>query len=305
MSVGKVVAKGITQVAKHPKTRQVAAKAAMAVVGAGATALGKVGADRLVRRFDSPRDEAGTDRSVVLVTGVSGVGKTVLADHVQGALQGYRPPPRESQREELRLLGPLELRVVTGHTGVERERSLVDWFHQNSVVGVVHVVANGFATSASGADRSAAESLDELREQQMEAELRELQQVIVHLRSSVLARGAGPRWMIVAIAKVDLYPDELDAVLASHTPGGTSRLAVELDDLVDQVGKGSFRWESVPVCSWLGGYDYCGIQVSSRMASQERDQYLEALRARVLHLAGVDPTAGDGSESGSGGAGAG
>ena len=87
----------------------------------------------------------------VAVTGMTGAGKSELVDHLSG---GPRPGGvheagsavmEKRVRRDRRLRG-FRFRVVPGENAATRLGALDEVFHDNPVDGVLHVVANGYAT---------------------------------------------------------------------------------------------------------------------------------------------------------------
>lgn len=231
---------------------------------------------------------------LVVVTGAAGSGKTVLAQHLQRArLRSYTPSASRSEQEE-HIDQPLwrgrgvRFRVVPGHgEGGVRYASLARLLHTEPVVGVVHVVANGFRSRREdGAEpATAALSLDELVAQHRAEEQAELEETLTHLKMAIAAHRR-PRWMVLALAKSDLYVPELPDLRVTHAPGGTSDVARSIDALRAFVGTGGLRWEALPVATWLEDYTWGDEVRPTGMDAAQRDELLRAFRERISALVG-------------------
>jgi hypothetical protein len=254
---------------------RLAAEAGREVVGAVTEARGK--------RFP-----------LVVVTGAAGSGKTVLAQHLQRVrMRSYTPAAARSEQEE-HIDQPLwrgrgvRFRVVPGHgEGGVRYASLARLLHTEPVVGVVHVVANGFRSRREdGAEpATAAPSLEELIAQHRVQEQAELDETLTHLKMAIAAHHR-PRWFVLAQAKADLYAADLPALRVAQAPGGTSAVARSIDALREFVGTGGLRWESLPVATWLEDYTWGDEVRPTALTPAERDELLRVFRERISALVG-------------------
>lgn len=265
-----------------------------AVIGAAA-GLARLAAETGREALGAVTEARGKRFPLVVVTGAAGSGKTVLAQHLQRSrIRGsYAPSASRSEQEE-HIDQPLwrgrgvRFRVVPGHgEGGVRYASLARLLHTEPVVGVVHVVANGFRSRREdGAEpATAALSLDELLAQHRAQEQTELDETLTHLKMAIAAHHR-PRWFVLAQAKSDLYADELPDLRVSHGPGGTSEVARSIDALREFVGTGGLRWESVPVATWLEDYSWGDEVRPTAMTPRERDELLRVFRERISALVG-------------------
>jgi GTPase SAR1 family protein len=223
-------------------------------------------------------------RGKLAFTGMAGVGKTVLLDHLAGTAfrQGYRPPGKSEAPETGKLVVParqIALTVVPGQDSSPRHEALDALFlGKTPMTGVVHVVANGLATVR---DRDAETKLivdghDTVRKfqtLQRKAELLDLDETCRILRQA-LRKHRKPFWMVVAVAKVDLYQADIDQAEAIYSPTATGEFAARLHDLAGQVGTDNFRWAAYPVCSWPEDFAWNGKTLRSTLKTPERDHYL-------------------------------
>ena len=263
------------------------------MIGAAA-GLAKLAADAGREAVSAVTEARGKRFPLVVVTGVAGSGKTVLAQHLQRArLRGYTPSAARSEQEE-HIDQPLwrgrgvRFRVVPGHgEGGVRYASLARLLHTEPVVGVVHVVANGFRSRREdGAEpATAALSLDELVAHHRAEEQAELEETLTHLKMAIAAHRR-PRWLVLALAKSDLYAADLPQLRATHGPGGAAPAARSIDALRTFVGTGSLRWEALPVATWLEDYHWHDEVRPSRLGPVERDELLRGFRERVSALVG-------------------
>lgn len=264
-----------------------------AVIGAAA-GLARLAAETGREALGAVTEARGRRFPLVVVTGAAGSGKTVLAQHLQRSrMRSYTPSAARSEQEE-HIDQPLwrgrgvRFRVVPGHgEGGVRYASLARLLHTEPVVGVVHVVANGFRSRREdGAEpATAALSLDELLAQHRAQEQAELDETLTHLKMAIAAHRR-PRWFVLATAKSDLYPAELPAMRTTHGPGGSSDAARSIDALREFVGTGGLRWESLPVATWLEDYTWGDEVRPTALTPAERDEMLRVFRERISALVG-------------------
>jgi hypothetical protein len=259
-----------------------------------AAGLAKLAAEAGRDALGAVTEARGKRFPLVVVTGAAGSGKTVLAQHLQRSrLRSYTPSAARSEQEE-HIDQPLwrgrgvRFRVVPGHgEGGVRYASLARLLHTEPVVGVVHVVANGFRSRREdGAEpATAALSLDDLLAQQRLQEQAELEETLTHLKMAISAHRR-PRWLVLALAKSDLYAPELPALRETHGPGGSSPTAQSIDALRSFVGTGGLRWEALPVATWLEDYRWHDEVRPTGIDVAQRDELLRVFRERISALVG-------------------
>ena len=151
---------------------------------------------------------------------MTGVGKTRLADRLVAACLGDGVAEVGSAvmerrtRRNARLHGYRFL-VVPGENAATRLGALDEVFHDEPVDGVIHVVANGYATPRRTAGTTGAAPAT--REEQLAAELEDWA-ITSHRIASMAVRRDKPIWLVIAVTKADLYADEVDEVVRLLLP---------------------------------------------------------------------------------------
>ena len=92
------------------------------------------------------------------------------------------------------------------------------------VDGVLHVVANGHATPRGTMPA------DATREDLLAAELEDFA-ITSHRIASMAVRRDKPIWLVIAVTKADLYPDEVDEAVHYYSPGSGSPFGEKVDAL--------------------------------------------------------------------------
>ena len=95
--------------------------------------------------------------------------------------------------------------MVPGDNAATRLGALDEVFHDEPVDGVIHVVANGYATPRRTAGTTGTATAT--REEQLAAELEDWA-ITSHRIASMAVRRDKPVWLVIAVTKTDLYADE-------------------------------------------------------------------------------------------------
>lgn len=191
----------------------------------------------------------------VAVTGMTGVGKTRLADRLarrasaeEGQEVGSAVLERRTRRNA-RLRG-YRFRVVPGENAATRLGALDEVFHDEPVDGVLHVVANGYATPRRRGGTTGAALAS--REEQLAAELEDWA-ITAHRIASMAVRRDRPTWLIVAVTKADLFADDVEEAVRYYSPGSGSPFGDKLDELRALAGGAKLSIDVLPVCAQGGG----------------------------------------------------
>ncbi|WP_206422601.1 GTPase domain-containing protein [Nocardioides pantholopis] len=215
----------------------------------------------------------------VAVTGMTGVGKSELVDHLCGRESEDGVPESGSAVLERRVrrgrrLRGFRFRVVPGENAATRLGALDEVFHDDPVDGVLHVVANGLATGRRPAGTTGALQVD--REEQLARELEDWT-VTAHRIAAMAVRRNRPTWLVVVVTKADLFADSVEEVVRSYSPGSGTPFGDRLDELRALAGAAKLSIDVLPACSHLE---------SDAITPAQRDAYLAALEARMGQLAG-------------------
>ena len=218
---------------------------------------------------------------MVAVTGMTGVGKTQLADRLarrssgDGVAEVGSAVLERRTRRSPRLQG-FRFLVVPGDNAATRLGALDEVFHDEPVDGVIHVVANGHATPRRTAGTTG--HANAAREAQLAAELDDWA-ITAHRIASMAVRRDRPVWLVIAVTKADLYADSLDEVVRYYSPGSGSPFGDKIDELRALAGGAKLSVDVLPVSSQGGDR-------KSAISAKRASAMVEALAARLDQLSG-------------------
>ena len=217
----------------------------------------------------------------VAVTGMTGVGKSQLADRLarrttgNGVTEVGSAVMERRTRRSPRLHG-FRFLVVPGDNAATRLGALDEVFHDEPVDGVIHVVANGYATPRRTAGTTG--SATATREEQLAAELEDWA-ITSHRIASMAVRRDRPVWLVIAVTKADLYADELDDVVHYYSPGSGSAFGDKVDELRALAGGAKLSVDVLPVSSQGGDR-------RSAISARQASAMVDALATRLAQLSG-------------------
>lgn len=215
----------------------------------------------------------------VAVTGMTGVGKTRLADRlarrasVESTVDVGSATMERRTRKTAKGRG-FRFRVVPGDNAATRLSALDEVFHDDPVDGVLHVVANGHATLRGTSTTEAT------REDLLAVELEDFT-ITAHRIASMAVRRDKPVWLIIVVTKTDLFADDIDATVRYYSPGSGSPFGDKVDELRSLAGGARLSVDVVPMYT-----ESSATGKEKKGAERGSTQLLGRLEARMAQLSG-------------------
>ena len=90
-----------------------------------------------------------------------------------------------------------------------------------------------------------------------------------------------PQWLVVAVDKIDLYHDELADVERLYSPSAKTDFVKELNSLVRRLGTDFFRWMALPVVGYIEHFEWNGHIQRTQLQEQDRRDYVGQFLAEL------------------------
>jgi hypothetical protein len=225
-----------------------------------------------------------TGATQVVVTGHPGAGKSVLVAQMHGRARDLAfDVPGESRQVEVDAiqLGDWTklVRVLPGQTG-HRTAGEIEAFQDNaSLAGVIHLVDFGFVAPRDSVlaeallNQDGIDTIEKLRKHNLRIELESLRLLLADIRKLRKSNNA-PKWLIIAVNKVDLFNNTLNQALAHYHPAGLSEFSKVLRDFRNEIGSANFGIYIVPVCAYETNFSWNNEEVESALDAQQQHKIL-------------------------------
>lgn len=218
-------------------------------------------------------------KTQIVVTGLSNAGKSMLVAHMHGRARDLFfeiPPESRTVEVDAILLGEWTklVRVLPGQSG-RRAHGEIEAFENNpDLEGVIHVVDFGYVKPRDDANvqdliRRGVLSIEDLRKVNLEEETYALKALLSDLRKSI-TKHKRPKWLVVAVNKVDLYPHLREQALNVYHPLGTSNFSLMLREFVTEVGSKNFEVFVAQACAHEIAFNWNGSIVPTTLQPQEQ-----------------------------------
>jgi 50S ribosome-binding GTPase len=235
------------------------------------------------------------EKRTIVITGLPGVGKTVLSDYLTDVAykKGYNSPvtsqdieTRKTSIEKQRI----DFQVIPGQQNAPQRLNALDQLFNDdetsSIDGVIHVVANGMSRLSGFSQQlraSTGTSPQDNQRRELEEEIKDLSEICDLIRRS-FRKKRKPSWLLVAVTKVDLYYDTIETARDRYSIQGQSEFSNRIRTLSNQVGSDNFSWDALPFCGRLDDFTD-GTQVyQPQLRENQRDHYIAQFSKKLVAM---------------------
>lgn len=239
-----------------------------------------------------------SSKTRIAVTGMPGVGKTVLFDYISEKAYGrnYTRPltSQQEEKEVIKLEGKnLEFIVVPGQQQNPRIKAETNLIDKKPPDGVIHLFANGYASVRDPIAKNALiengiDTIEKIRQQNLLLELEDLEKTC-NLVSRIYNKHNKPMWIAFVANKVDLYADskQLREAQNKYTTNvhsaNNSQIVNKIESLVNQIGKNNIRWQSFYTCSRIEAFEWNNERHMTTLVDEnQRDEMLKEFLTSII-----------------------
>lgn len=239
--------------------------------------------------------KAGIGRPSVVITGRAGVGKSVLTSYYHGEANNlhWSYPPQSTDVE----IKPIQIgdwtkifHIIPGQDIKERRVGLDQAFNKaDGVEGVIHVVDWGYTSVRDTTVRGqmvdqGINTIEKFREQSLKKELEDFKSILDILALSI-SNNRGPKWLVIAVHKIDLYENNLHEAQKYYHPDLDNEFAKEISKLVSKVGQDNIKIGCFPICCCPESFEWGKEKVASQIDSAMKyKSYIKSFIEKVAMI---------------------
>lgn len=223
-------------------------------------------------------------KAQILITGHAGAGKTLLASQMHGRARelGFQIPS-ESKDVEVDAITPgmwsKLVRVLPGQEGYRSKGAVENLQDNDALEGIIHVVDFGFTCPRDPAvvhamiNNDKILGINQLRSLNLQSEIDSLRGILTDARR-LYERHHTPKWILIAVNKIDLFPNDKNNALLHYHPLGNSQFSKALAEFQKDIGNNNIRIHIAPVCAYEHDFNWNSQTVGSSLARQEQNKIL-------------------------------
>jgi hypothetical protein len=240
----------------------------------------------IARGFKLAQVKMNRGATSVLVTGRPSVGKSTLIQKLQGQSGdlNWGPPPDASVAVESSVIRMgLDwhiCRIVPGQDIRERDEALHEALSKHKKLkGIIHVVDWGYTPERRDAVRlqrisEGVDTVAKIRDRNLRQEVTDFEYLCRRAKESI-SRGNGPKWIMIAVNKIDLFFNDLDDAQRYYSPALVSPFTQPLHDLIRSVGSTNISCYAGAVSAWQEHFAWNKEEVRSQLIAKDaRDRLL-------------------------------
>jgi hypothetical protein len=235
----------------------------------------------------------------IVITGRSGAGKTQLASHMQGKARDYLvpQPAQESLTVEVYDVTAKNfsklVRVLPGQTTHRALGVLKEFSNNLDLEGVIHVVDFGYqaprdsVSSASLIQTEKLVTIEDLRLHNLNEETADLRTMLDDVKKIYLKTKTSPKWIVIAVNKVDLFYPNLKDALAHYHPEGTSKFSKLLSNFQKDIGNANVKIYIMHTCSHEVDFNWNNQIETSKLPRGVRGEIFSSFMDSIAIILGT------------------
>lgn len=206
----------------------------------------------------------------IVILGRPSVGKTILSKclHGQAPKFNYKTPDTSPsiETEALNFGDWTKLvRVIPGQTdNKQRDIGIEEAFHKSkSLEGVIYVVDWGYSEPRDLTLKSSLiidkglDTIEKIRDYNLKNEIEDIKSVCEQIKVAY-SNGKAPKWIIIAVNKVDLFYDRINNAQRYYSINYQSQFADEINKLINSIGALNIKCRTNPMCVWQKDFEWNG-----------------------------------------------
>jgi hypothetical protein len=165
-------------------------------------------------------------------------------------------------------------RVLPGQSGYRAHGETEAFFDNEDLEGVVHVVDYGYSVPrdsvvARKLVRDGYDTFERIRALNLESEMNSFRELLANFGRHIRVHG-GPKWLIVAVNKIDLYPEKIDSALDYYHFDGTGAFGGALSDFRNQMGSENVKILLAKTCAGDDPLSWQDTHIESRIGMTDQ-----------------------------------
>lgn len=237
---------------------------------------------------------SGIGSTNIAITGHPGAGKTILSNQLYGYARHFGfELPEESEKKEVESFDATSwARIVTVIPGQEASRvqDVRNILSENkSLEGVIHVVDYGFYAPRNAIQAhinvtdDGLDTVEKLRTKNLAVELRNLDILLSDIERGYQENKV-PKWVIIAVNKIDLYKEKLSDALAYYHPDGKSDFSKRIKDFQNRIGSQNIKFYIIKACSWEVDFEWNNEKIESNLEKREQFSIMEDFSSSLVSI---------------------
>ncbi len=230
----------------------------------------------------------------IVVTGHAGAGKTVLAHQMHGrAREAAYELPTESVKVEVDALTAGSwaklVRVLPGQEGYRAKGVFESLQNNNRLEGVIHLVDFGFMIPRDKVfintliNIDGINTIESLRERNLKLEVENLRIVLSDIKRA-WQTSKRPKWIVIAVNKVDLFKKNREAALMHYHPNGNGEFSKILNDFQKDIGAQNIPVYVIQSCAYEQDFKWNKKIIKSTLNRQEQNSILNDFTKSIAFI---------------------